>query len=213
MFTGLRRFLSWSRWLSNAATHFSLALKAIYICAERWVKHIRSLQYRELLQDLTAYASHCLKQILKPFVFSFSCWRSGAIVCTMLTTVVLVLNLSFATWAMLKRGVEDGIFVIYEGKCASVSARMNYIQIFVTMLSGLLLGASSYCMQILSAPTRAQIDAAHAKEMWLDIGRNSIRNVCSMSRRKKILWMFLGGSAVPLHSLSVVSVYAKDIAD
>ena len=155
------------------------------------------------MKDLASHLGQWLKLILKPFLFSFSRWRFGAIVCTVLTTVVLCLDLSFAIWTLLNRGIEGGKHVIYEGKCASVSSRMNYIQIFVTILSNLLHGASNYCMQILSAPTRAQIDAAHAKGMWLDIGRNSVRNVYFMSRKKKVLWMLLGASSVPLQSLFV----------
>ena len=213
MLKGLQGFPFWSRRLSNAATQCSLILENIHNRAERWKKNIERVQYRERMKDLTSHLGQCLKQILKPFLFSFLCWRFGVIVCTVLTAIVLCLNISFAIWTLLNRGVEGGKHVIYEGKCASVSARMNCIQVFVTILSGLLLGASNYCMQILSAPTRAQIEEAQSKEMWLDIGWNSVRNVYFMSRKKKVLWMVVGASSVPIHSLFVGFCYTEGLSN
>ena len=56
-------------------------------------------------------------------------------------------------------------------------------------------------MQRLSAPSRGDIDRAHAKRRWLDIGIPSVRNFGSMSTKAKILWILLGASSVPLHLL------------
>ena len=143
------------------------------------------------------------KQGLKPILFSFSCWRTGAIACALVSSIVLCMHLAFAIWALANVPFSGGRGTLYKGKCSTVGSMMNWIQLLITFVSSLLLGASNYCMQILSAPTRAEIDAAHAKGNWLDIGTHSIRNVYLMSRRKRLLWSILAASSVALHILSV----------
>jgi hypothetical protein len=66
-------------------------------------------------------------------------------------------------------------------------------------LSTVLLSGSNYCMQCLSAPSREEVNAAHAKGKWLDIGIPSVHNLKSISMKKVGLWWCLGLSSVPLH--------------
>lgn len=71
----------------------------------------------------------------------------------------------------------------------------------VNALSTLLLGASNNCAQLLTAPTRKDIDLAHVRGMWLDIGVPSLRNFPVMSRWRKVLVIILFASSIPLHLL------------
>jgi hypothetical protein len=68
-------------------------------------------------------------------------------------------------------------------------------------LSTLLLAASNYTMQCLSAPSRKEIDSAHRSDGYLDVGVQSLRNVVSghVGGRKKVVWWVLLGSSLPLH--------------
>jgi glutaredoxin-related protein len=68
-------------------------------------------------------------------------------------------------------------------------------------LSTILLGASNYCMQCMSAPTRAEAEQAHAKFRWVDIGTPSIRNLGKIRGLRVVLWLLLGISSLPLHLL------------
>jgi hypothetical protein len=71
----------------------------------------------------------------------------------------------------------------------------------VNVLGTLLLGASNYCIQCLSAPTRKELDKAHEKGGFLDVGIPSFHNIKSnvIGTRKKLLWWILAFSSLPLH--------------
>ncbi|KAI3537200.1 hypothetical protein CSPX01_10289 [Colletotrichum filicis] len=49
------------------------------------------------------------------------------------------------------------------------------------------------------APTRPEIDDAHARQQWLDVGVASIRNFCNITWKKKIVWVLIAVSSLPLH--------------
>lgn len=56
-------------------------------------------------------------------------------------------------------------------------------------------------MQILSAPAREEVDAAHARQKWLSIGVVSFKNLIHVDRRKTAVCLMLGISSIPLHLL------------
>jgi hypothetical protein len=71
----------------------------------------------------------------------------------------------------------------------------------INVLSTLLLASSSSCMQRLNSPTRADVDGAHSKGRYLDIGVLGVRNFASISPARVWLWLTLALSSVPLHLL------------
>ena len=71
----------------------------------------------------------------------------------------------------------------------------------INILSTALLGASNYTMQCLSAPTRTEIDQAHAKGVWLDVGIPSLRNLWNKATHRRWIWWALILSTIPLHLL------------
>ena len=54
-------------------------------------------------------------------------------------------------------------------------------------------------MQILSSPTRKEVDRAHSKKQWLDIGIPSTRNLRAISGKRILMWIALAFSSIPLH--------------
>lgn len=54
-------------------------------------------------------------------------------------------------------------------------------------------------MQILVAPSRREIDAAHSAGTSLAIGVPSIKNLRYINLKRKVLWFLLGTSATFLH--------------
>lgn len=62
-------------------------------------------------------------------------------------------------------------------------------------------------MQVLSAPSRGEIDRAHGSLVALEIGVPSIKNFHFLSPFKKIVWVGLFLSSVPIHLLFNSAVY------
>ncbi|KAF2846689.1 hypothetical protein T440DRAFT_405013 [Plenodomus tracheiphilus IPT5] len=56
-------------------------------------------------------------------------------------------------------------------------------------------------MQVVSAPTRAELVRAHSRRVWLHIGVPSLRNLRYISRARALVWFALFLSSVPLHLL------------
>lgn len=132
----------------------------------------------------------------------FQGWRAGVLTCTLSTCLVLLINICLSLGVLGRLGWErDGQPILHEGQCAKVSKLSTVLHIFINAMSMTLLSASSYCMQCLSAPTRRELDAAHERQSWLDIGVLSPRNIRSVSRSRQIRWLILGLSTIPLHLL------------
>ena len=74
-----------------------------------------------------------------------------------------------------------------------------WVHIGINVMGTLLLGASNYTMQCLSAPTRKEVDAAHANGRYLDIGLPSLKNLNGW--KKKLVFFLLIMSSLPLHFL------------
>lgn len=126
-------------------------------------------------------------------------WRFGATNCAVAASAVFLINLIITIVCSTFGGDRKG--TLYSGNCEKVR-RINYgLHVLINVLSTVLLSSSNYCMQCLSAPTRKDVDVAHARGKWLDIGVLSIRNLRCISRKRVILWALLGLSSLPLHLL------------
>lgn len=114
---------------------------------------------------------------------------------------VLIINVVFVAVLGSKYGITSrrGLINLHEGDCKQVKMFGTGAHVCINILSTLLLGASNLCMQLLVAPTRKEIDVAHRKKMWLDIGIPSWRNLSNIKRSRKWLFFILMISSVPLH--------------
>ncbi|KAF5344560.1 hypothetical protein D9757_014882 [Collybiopsis confluens] len=125
-------------------------------------------------------------------------WRFGAWLATFQACFVLLANIIILIWSATKSG-GSAIGVVFQGDCDKVDQYSIVIHLVINILSTVLLGASNYIMQTLCAPTRDEVDSAHEKGIWLDIGLQSIRNLRYTSRVKRRLWIALSISSIPLH--------------
>ena len=116
---------------------------------------------------------------------------------------VLMFNLILTVWASAHFKVTDGIGTLYRGDCQKVSKLDTFLHLLINIFSSLILGASNYTMQVLSSPTRHDIDNAHRIGKWLDIGIPSVRNLWRIQKGKALLWWLLGLSSIPMHFLYV----------
>lgn len=91
---------------------------------------------------------------------------------------------------------------LFSGSCTTASQLDSGLHVLINGLSSLLLGASNLCMQLLSAPTRNEVDKAHEQKVWLDIGVPSmLRNFKWVATERKIVLVILAVGSLPLHFL------------
>ncbi|EKG09742.1 hypothetical protein MPH_13175 [Macrophomina phaseolina MS6] len=129
-------------------------------------------------------------------------WRFSASLGVLLSSTVLLINILVAAWSFTVMRDHKADLVsapVATGDCRDIEWWGSLIHLAINAASTLLLGASSSAMQILCAPSRKNVDEAHRRGSWLDIGVLSLRNVMSMSVSKFLLWVLLGLSSVPLH--------------
>jgi hypothetical protein len=101
----------------------------------------------------------------------FAGFRGGLLNGTVLVTCVLVLNLAVTISLSLKGMTRISWFSrIYFGDCDQVKRKSLWLHLAINALSSLILGASNFAMQVAVSPTREEIDRAHARNEWLDIG-------------------------------------------
>jgi hypothetical protein len=133
----------------------------------------------------------------------FSGSRGGVAVCIAITTFIFLLNTVIGTIYTLqtRKNGSDGIAILYEGNCSVTARWTTGSHLLINIVSSILLGASNYCMQRLVAPSREEIDKAHRKRKWLDIGVPSVRNLTSISKTRLALCALLALSSIPLHFL------------
>ena len=126
----------------------------------------------------------------------FGCCMSFLVLCCNITLIVI--------GAKSKSGYDhEGISSIVEGDEASISRWDSALHLLINVLSTALLSSSNYTMQVLSSPTRKDLDAAHAKGQYLDIGLLSFRNLKAIPRSRAVLCLLLVLSSTPLHLLYV----------
>lgn len=94
-----------------------------------------------------------------------------------------------------------------QGSCNRANAITTWLHILINGLSSLLLSASNYTMQTLAAPTRSEVDRAHARGSWMDIGVVSVRNLSKIKWYRTALWIVLAVSSVPIHLLYNSAVF------
>lgn len=117
--------------------------------------------------------------------------------------LVLGANLGWTIWATRIFGTRGGVGTVYTGSCFFSKNLNTYFHVAINVLGTALLGASNYCMQVVSSPTRSVIDAAHARWQWIDIGVPSVRNLSKLNMKNRLMWAGLMLTAAVLHLLFV----------
>lgn len=116
-----------------------------------------------------------------------------------LAALVFGANLAWIIWAQAKFGTESGIGTMFLGACIKAKRLNLWLHLIINILSTLLLGTSNFCMQLLVAPTRHEVNMAHESAFWLDIGTSSVRNLRRVARLSMLTWLCLGFSSALLH--------------
>lgn len=120
------------------------------------------------------------------------------------TFIVFCINLGLFIWTCSKP-LEDvdnpSLKTFYRGSPQEVNRANEVAHVLINALSVILLGTSFTCMLRLCAPTRSEVDEAHRRGHWLDIGIPSLRNLGWISWKRSTLFVLLAISSLPLHFL------------
>lgn len=157
-----------------------------------------NIHERKVISEIQASSNNSHEQSRRRFL---SGWRAGAVLSCTTACIVLLINVSFLTWAVHNHVMENAVGALFTGSCAKAKSINTLLGLGINVLCSILLGASNYCMQCLTSPTREEVDKAHARKRLLQIGIPSVRNLRAMSRGRVFLWLGLGLSALPLHFL------------
>ncbi|RDW59555.1 hypothetical protein BP6252_12642 [Coleophoma cylindrospora] len=129
---------------------------------------------------------------------------------------VFVINLTLTILVYVSKLPNLGpLRTVRQGSCSMIYKLDTTLHLAINVLSTLMLGASSLCLQLASAPTRQQVDEAHKNGCWADIGVPSLRNLKIISWQATLIWIVLVITSTPIHFLynSVVfsSLASNDI--
>lgn len=134
-------------------------------------------------------------------------WRFGASVAAITTGVIATINFIMSVVFLNVDNSSSGsstskmLTELFHGSCEKAATLNTWTHLAINVISACLLAGSNFTMQVLIAPTRRDIDRAHAKERWLDIGLPSMRNLGHIGRRRSCLWWVLALTSLPLHLL------------
>lgn len=129
-------------------------------------------------------------------------WRTGVAIGMTGASIILLLNIGLLIWIhVFLKPDNSGLAIAFEGSCDRTKTISTWCHLAINIISTLLLGANNIGMQCLSAPTRAEVDAAHAQGTWLSIGVPNALNLGSSGPVRVTLWLVLGLSSIPLHLL------------
>ena len=138
-----------------------------------------------------------------PMARTWRTWHSRRnvllITASMISVSVFITNFIIAIIVSTRYKYSEAVVILREGDCQQIKRVSTIFHIAINILSTLLLGASNLCMQLLAAPTRDEVDKAHQKGKWLDVGVPSWRNLKHISIKRQAVWWCLGISSVPLH--------------
>lgn len=127
----------------------------------------------------------------------FPGWRGGLAGFVILASLVLIINLIGLLWAVTH--LDDNPFAtITMRSCDRTSRLAAWFSLVINFLSTTLLAGSNYCMQCLTSPTRAEVDAAHVASKYLRIGSFSWQNAFGHRKRRIGLLIALLLSSLPL---------------
>jgi hypothetical protein len=134
--------------------------------------------------------------------FHGTSWRFGLFAGIYTSLVVLLANTTMLIFGcFVHGGYVDGIATIAQGNIHDMEWIITLYHVFINVFSTVLLTSSNYTMQLLCAPTRKEIDEAHQRGQWIDIGLMSFYNLRHINKRRVMLWAALALSSVPLHLL------------
>ncbi|KAH6674003.1 hypothetical protein F5X68DRAFT_235657 [Plectosphaerella plurivora] len=126
-------------------------------------------------------------------------WRKTAAINTVVILVIFLGLAGSLAWALYLSGGLNRVLILYQGSCEKSRDINLVLHLGSNILSTGILASSNFFLQILTSPSREEIDLAHANSQSLDIGVQSLMNFSRLRKRKVITWILLVLGSLPLH--------------
>ncbi|KAI0172693.1 hypothetical protein GGR52DRAFT_580403 [Hypoxylon sp. FL1284] len=130
-------------------------------------------------------------------------WKKAAKVnCIVLVSMSVALVGCLIAAVSQAGGIRKALF-FYSGDCNGDTVSL------VNMALHLLINVVS-TLVVLNSPSREEINTAHSKRSWLEIGVPSVRNAVHVSKFKTCSWVILFLSSIPIHLLFNSTIFQTD---
>ncbi|KAH8176407.1 adenosine/AMP deaminase domain-containing protein [Sarocladium implicatum] len=137
-------------------------------------------------------------------------WRRAALFNIVAICAFALLMIGILAWSASQINSVIGNTIIYRGPCDDVNTRNLWLHLLLNVVSTCILASSNFFLQLLTSPTRRDVDRAHAKGSALDIGVQSLRNLAHVSRRNLCFWLVLACSSLPIHLVFNSAIFATE---
>lgn len=115
--------------------------------------------------------------------------------------IILTINVSWLGYARSHYGIVEGFGVIRRGECSEVKNLSTWYHLLINILSTLLLTGSNAFMAVYSCPSRQEVDRAHQRGRFLNVGGLRFGNLRGIAKRKGLVVVLLATSSIPFHLL------------
>lgn len=137
-------------------------------------------------------------------------WRRAAVINSIIVGILatILTMISISAYAGTDRMLRT--WTLFSGDCTT-STRINlFLHLVINVISTLTIASSNFFMQILNSPTRRDVDKAHAKNKWLEVGIPSFGNILHVSKYKTLAWVLFNLSSIPIHLVSNSAIFETD---
>ncbi|KAH7149681.1 hypothetical protein B0J13DRAFT_312580 [Dactylonectria estremocensis] len=114
-------------------------------------------------------------------------WRGGVTLNALLALLVFVAAIVCLALAAANGKISGGGSSVVDGDVGKVRSANWGIHAVVNVFAIVLIAGANYVVQILTSPTRCEVDIAHEKFNWVDIGIPSLRNLGLISSTRAAL--------------------------
>lgn len=138
-------------------------------------------------------------------------WRGGIALNMSLAVVCLLVAIVAVILAATTKRLSGQPETIFEGKCGRARSIDLGLHALINVFAFFFIAAGNYVAQVLASPTRTEVQSAHSKQKWLDIGIPSLRNLAGISKGRGLLCAVIVLAAVSIHVVYNSLLFVKEI--
>jgi hypothetical protein len=117
------------------------------------------------------------------------------------TAAVFAVNIAVLAYAKSRGSSGDGDLTLFRGGCSQTKTLNVALHAALNVLAIVVSASVSAFLASLSSPTRDEIDRAHAKGTWFEIGVPSVHNLTRIGTLRAWLCALLFLSTLPIQIL------------
>ncbi|PLN85485.1 hypothetical protein BDW42DRAFT_202356 [Aspergillus taichungensis] len=125
-------------------------------------------------------------------------WTQGVLLCIYVMIAILAIHLSMTVIFALRARSNKSRSMFYQGDCDTVNGISIGLALLINAIGVALTATSNYCCQIVTAPSREEVDWAHNKRTWVAIGSQSMTNIWLAAPWRKVLWLVLCATSIAI---------------